>query len=42
MIMETKADITDKELSEHLEHMRESCIPSFYSSRHDGTAKTLF
>ena len=36
-----EADITDKELSERLEHVERAVIPGFYGSRHDGTVKTF-
>ena len=36
-----EADLTNKELSEHLEHVEKAVIPGFYGSRHDGTVKTF-
>ena len=34
-------DLTNKELSERLEHVEKAVIPGFYGSRHDGTVKTF-
>lgn len=36
-----EADLTNKELSELLEHVEKAVIPGFYGSRHDGTIKTF-
>lgn len=36
-----EADLTDKELSERLEHVERAVIPGFYGSKHDGSIKTF-
>ena len=36
-----EADLTNKELSERLEHVETAVIPGFYGSRPDGTIKTF-
>lgn len=36
-----EADITNKELSERLEHVEKAVIPGFYGAMHDGTVKTF-
>ena len=36
-----EAELTNKELSERLEHVERAVIPGFYGSRHDGSIKTF-
>ncbi len=36
-----EAELTDKELSERLEHVERAVIPGFYGSKHDGSIKTF-
>ena len=36
-----EAEITNKELSERLEHIERAVIPGFYGSKHDGSIKTF-
>lgn len=36
-----EAELTDKELSERLEHVDRAVIPGFYGSKHDGSIKTF-
>ena len=36
-----EAELTNKELSEHLEHVDRAVIPGFYGSKHDGSIKTF-
>lgn len=36
-----EAEITNKELSERLEHVERAVIPGFYGSKHDGSIKTF-
>ena len=36
-----EAELTNKELSERLEHVDRAVIPGFYGSKHDGSIKTL-
>lgn len=36
-----EADLTNKELSERLEHVERAVIPGFYGARHDGSVKTF-
>ena len=36
-----EAELTNKELSERLEHVDRAVIPGFYGSKHDGTIKTF-
>ena len=36
-----EAELTNKELSERLEHIERAVIPGFYGSKHDGSIKTF-
>ena len=36
-----ESELTNKELSERLEHVERAVIPGFYGSKHDGTIKTF-
>lgn len=36
-----EAELTNKELSERLEHVERAVIPGFYGSKHDGSIKTF-
>ena len=36
-----EAELTNKELSERLEHIERTVIPGFYGSKHDGSIKTF-
>ena len=36
-----QADLTNRELSERLEHVERAVIPGFYGAKHDGTVKTF-
>ncbi|MGL5436756.1 MAG: aspartate kinase [Lachnospiraceae bacterium] len=36
-----ETDITNRELSERLEHVERAVIPGFYGAKHDGTIKTF-
>ena len=36
-----EAELTNKELSERLEHVDRAVIPGFYGSKHDGSIKTF-
>lgn len=36
-----EADLTNRELSERLEHIERAVIPGFYGSKHDGSIKTF-
>ncbi|MDO4267331.1 MAG: aspartate kinase [Eubacteriales bacterium] len=36
-----EAELTNRELSERLEHVERAVIPGFYGSKHDGTIKTF-